>query len=243
MHSQDHPSTSVNFSFIRKTSRQLSSNCRASVGPSDNFCQLSVRAGSFREFPSTFRASAGPFINFLCVCKTLRLLLPTFRVSVGPSISFHQLSVHTLHHSSHLRQLFVRSQVILLNSVNFLCDRGTFRKFLSSFCVSVGTFANFPCVRATFHQLSSTFCVPQDLPSASVNFSCVLRTFHQILSSFCTSVGTSVNFHQLFISPLGISSTFRVVGRPFVNFCQLQCSMETFHQLSMYTGDHPSTSV
>ena len=45
-------------------------------------------SGTFRQLPPTFRAAAGPSVNFCQLFVHLQDLLPTIRASAGPSVNF-----------------------------------------------------------------------------------------------------------------------------------------------------------
>ena len=70
MHPQDLPSTSVNFPCVRKT-----------------FHQLSVVRSTFRQIPSTFCTSTGPFINFRLLSVCTRNHLSTLCGAMGHSVN------------------------------------------------------------------------------------------------------------------------------------------------------------
>ena len=168
------PSTLVNSPCIRGSFRQLPSTfCasmgppetfRAAAGPSVNFSQLSVQPW---ELLSTFRASERPSVNFLCICGI-----------------FHQLSVWPRDLSSTFCVLpwdLPSTSVNLGPSVNFLCGCGTFRQHSlwpedhpSAFLVSAGLSINFR------------------------EFSVRQWDFTSILHA---SIGLSVSFRQLSMHP------------------------------------------
>ena len=108
-------STSVNFPCVRGSSVKFPCSLRS-------FCQLFVW---LQDLPSTFRAAAGPSLNFLCGCGTIRelsVLLLDF-----PSISITFLSCWVFFHS--LPSTF--------------CAEASFCHLLLTFRVAVGLFVNF----------------------------------------------------------------------------------------------------
>ena len=144
----------LNFPYVRRTFRQLSSTLRASEGtsstlcasaqPSVNICQLCVRAGDLPSISVSF-----PFI-----LETLSQLSSTFCTVERPSSSFHLLSVWP-------EELAVWLGDLLSTYVNFTFGRETFCQILLTFRV-----AGRPSI--SFCQLSLP---PGYLLSTSVNYS------------------------------------------------------------------------
>ena len=171
----------VNFLCDRRNLRKpsvhpcdLPSTFPTSAGPSINLCRLSVY---LRDHQSAICASAGPCVNFQCVCRICIKLsaysrdLPSTSVNIlcirGP---FCQLSVHPWDLPSTFR-------APTGPSVNIPYGSGIFRLLLSTFCVSVGHSMKLPCVRGTSHQLS---VLQRDLPSIFINFTCDRGNFLQL---------------------------------------------------------------
>ena len=229
-----------------------------------NFRQLAVR---LRDIPSTFRASTGPYINFLsvcetflkisCSCQTFRQLLSTFCASAEPSIYF----LCVCRSSIKFCQLFVcpwafqKSSVRLLDllstPVNFPCGCGTFRQLSvcprefrhlpSTFHSSKGLSVYFLCVCGTFRQLSVHL---HDLQSTfgvsaeiSVNFRQLSARPRDLLSTFRASVGSSVNFRYLFVRPRDPLSIFRASVGPSETFCTANGPSVNFSQFSVWLRD------
>ena len=186
---QDLSPTFINFPFIRGNFRQLSvrlweipSNslnllCVEDHGKSSSSAEslmvFSINflrcCWTFRELPSTCCASAGHFVYFLCIHRTL-----------------HQLSVHL----RNLPSTFCASADFLSNFVSFLCVRGLFKKVLYGcwiFCQHQSTF------RAVAGLSVSFLCVCGN----SVNFRQLSIRPRDYPLTFCVSVGHSVNFSEL----------------------------------------------
>ena len=140
-------STSVNFPCVRGSSVKFPCSLRS-------FCQLFVW---LQDLPSTFRAAAGPSLNFLCGCGTIRELSVLLLDFPSISITFCPAGVPSIH----FHQLFVPRH-FLPSSINFLCGRGpfcqlfgshwTFRQFSSIFNATLKLSVNILCGRRTFHQ-------------------------------------------------------------------------------------------
>ena len=75
-----------------------------------------------RDLPSTFRAAAGPFINFRQLSVRPQALLLTYRTKEGHSVNFHQHFVEL----GDIPSVFLASADLLSASVKFQCVRGTF---------------------------------------------------------------------------------------------------------------------
>ena len=117
-----------------------------------------------RYFPSIFNASEDNFISFPYSSKTFRQVPSTFRTSLGPFVNFRQLSVcpqylpsPSLKFSCTCRIVpkhSARLQNLPSTSVNFPCICGTYRK-LASTLREVGIHpVNFLSSRLTFCQFS-----------------------------------------------------------------------------------------
>ena len=143
----------LNFPCIRRNFRQLSSTLRASEGtsstlcasvqPSVNFCQLSVRAG---DLPSIS-------ISFPFILETLSQLPSTFCTVGRPSFSFRLLSVWPVELAVWLRDL-------PSTYVNFTFSRKTFCQILSTFHVAGRpsvSLSQLSLTQKTFRQLPLTF--------------------------------------------------------------------------------------
>ena len=135
--------TSINFPYVCWTFRQLyvrpQDLRQLSVWPWDfpsisvillcvcgTFCLLSVHPN---YHPLTFRASAGPSVNFLCGRGTFRQLQSTFRVASGPPSTFCAAA-----------GLSITFRAFEGPSVNF-CQLSLHQRDLSSI------FMNFMCIR------------------------------------------------------------------------------------------------
>ena len=138
-------------------------------------------------------------VNFLCICGSCCQLLLTFCASMGPPETFRAAAGPSVNFS----QLSVRPWDLL-----------------SAFRAYERPSANFLCVRGIFHQL---FVQPRDIPS-----------------TFCAAAGPTINFSQLSMPPLGLRSTFRAAAGLSVNFL---CFRRAFHQLSVWQWDFPSSST
>ena len=142
---------------------------------------------SFRQLPSTYCASAGHSVNFLCIHRTL-----------------YKLSVHL----RNIPENFMQLPDLPSTSVNFLCICRTihllsvhlqiFYQIPSAFCVR-GLFKNVLYGYWIFCQHQSPF---RAVAGLSVSFLCVHRTFRQLPSTFYSSKGLAVNF-------LCVCGTFR----------------------------------
>ena len=120
--------------------------------------------------------------------------------------------------------------------VNFLCIHLNYRQFPIRMCGLPSTSVTFPSICGTFRQLLSTFCASE---RSSINFSehsVRLKDLPSISVKFCESAGHFIYFHQYFVSPLDLPSTFRASAGTSVNFpcdhgtfCQSLC--RTFSQL------------
>ena len=260
MHLQELPST-----FHAVTGHSVNFHQFSAV-PSVRFYLLSVNP---RNHASTFRPPTGPSIKRSYVCRSFRELPSTLRASTGtPSTcvnfscisgTFSQLSVHPWDFQS--------------ASVNSQCIRGTMRQIFISgtfshlqytFRVAVGPSINLRQLFVHQWDIQSTFrssVVPSVnfgqlsvylwyLPSTSVNNLCIRGTsqnvpcscwsFRQLQSTFRAASGPYVNFlcirgifHQLSVQPRDLSSTFCVARGPSVNFSQLSMPpwglRSTFH--------------
>ena len=94
---------------------------------------------------------------------------------------------------------------------------------------------------------------PGDPLTTSINFLCSWVNFHQLPSTFHAARGTAINFQQLYMQPRQLPSNVHAAGRPSVSFRQfsvrpvelpteLSCSKKSFRQLSLPSGDIPSTA-
>ena len=117
------------------------------------FSKLSVHP---HYLPSNFRATAGPSVNFLCVCTTFRQLPSSFHVSAGPYVNL----ISTFRASEESSVIFRALTVPSVNFVNFPWLCGTIRQLPSNFRGSTGSSVNIPCICGTFHELSMR---PRDL--------------------------------------------------------------------------------
>ena len=197
--------------------------------------------GTFRQLPSTFRASVGTPINFCQISAHLRVLSSTVCAEAGPSVNIRQLSVcppdlrstfrAASGHSVNFRQLFVRQWDLP-----------------SNFCVSTEPSINICQLFVCPWDLPNSSVRPLDRLSTSFNFPCGRGIFHQLSvqswdhpSAFRTSVVPSVNFPYL-------RGTFRQVRQLFVrlrNYTSIlrasaECSVN-FRQLSVHPRDLSST--
>ena len=121
-------------------------------------------------------------------------------------------------------------------SVNF---RATGRTSINSRHISMRpadlslTSVNFSYFQKSFRQFSSTLVQPGDPTLATVNVPCGWETFCQLPLSFHAAWGLSVTFCHLSVQPGDLWLNFCVAGRHSFNY----------HQLSVWLGDLPSTSV
>ena len=247
----------ANFLCARRNFRKLSvhpcdlpSLFPTSAGSSINVCRLFVY---LRDHPSTFCASAAPFVKFPCISMTFIKLSAHLRDLPSTSVNilcihgtFCQLSVHpwaissTFRASAEISSTSINFRALAGPSVNIPYGSGIFHPLLSTFCASVGHSVKFLCIRGTFHQLS---VLQRDLPSISINFPFVRGTFHQLCVCLWDLPSTSVNILSVrgtfrkhfmqaldlpstsvnFLQPLEIHSTFLASVGPSINFHQLTC--------------------
>ena len=140
------------------------------------FCQLPSTFGASVGPPKTFCAAAGPSVNFSQLSVLPWDLLSTFRASARPSVNFlcirrifHQLSVH----SRDLPSTFFSTVGPSVNLSQLSMPPWGLR---STFHAAVGLSLNIPCGRRTIRLL---FLRPRHSPSTSVNFLCICRTLYQ----------------------------------------------------------------
>ena len=144
--------------------RTFPSNFRVTADPSINF---PCGHGTFRQLSLCLRNLLSTFVIFPCLCWTLRKLLANFLDSEGTSVNFCQISVGP-------------------------------RDLPSTFPASVGPSVNFPCVHGTCYQpsvrlwnLVSTFCAST---GPSVNILWLCRTLGRLPSTFRSASWLSVKF-------------------------------------------------
>ena len=183
-------STFANFLCGCGTFRQLPSTFRAAAGPSINFCQLSVRQ---QDLPSTLFAAAGPSVNLLCSCSTFCQLPLPFCAAWDFLSILHALAVPSVN----FRHLSMPLETFHQLSMWPQDLSPTFR------AVTEPT-VNFQQHSVQLQVLSSTFRAAEGssvtfaccLGSTSVTFLCCQGNFHQLLSTFHATSGPSINFHQ-----------------------------------------------
>ena len=248
MRPEDPPSTFVYFPCSRDTFHKLSERHRDIPSTSvyilcsrEIFCQLSVRP---IDLPSTFRAVYRHSVSF-------------HKLSVWSGYS-PSTSVNFLHGLETFRQpplTFCSAGRLTVNFRLHLCCRGIFcqlqstlrtagrpliyfrHQFVrpedlpSTFRVARRPSVNFTCGVQTFRQLNLLNVQPGDLLSTSFNFVCGQETFRQHFLRSEDLLCTSVNFIYGRENFRRLLSNFLANGRPFVNFCQLLCSQETFRYL------------
>ena len=154
------PSTSVNFPCICRTFHQFS------MRPRD---LPSVSVNSFHfcwTFPSNFRVTAAPSINFPSSCGVFCQLPHIFRADAGLSIRARTFCNHSVQprdlpsHSINLCQ----NDVSVRPSENILCGHWTFHQLPSTFCTSEGQSINYLCISGNFCELCQLSVRPQELP-------------------------------------------------------------------------------
>ena len=134
-----------------------------------------------------------------------------------------------------LRQLSMRPQNLPSTSVKFLCVRATICQFSVRQRDLPSTSVNLPCAHGTFRKLSLTFYASVGTSvknpcgsQISLNIRQLYVRQRDIPSTLRSSMGPSVNFHQL----------LSVHGKHFVRKLDL---LLNFRQLSMWLCDLPST--
>ena len=171
--SQKVPSDAQNLTEVYRRSCASWSNSPCICG---TFCQLLSTFGASVGPPKTFCAAAGPSVNFSQLSVLPWDLLSTFRASARPSVNFlcirrifHQLSVH----SRDLPSTFFSTVGPSVNLSQLSMPPWGLR---STFHAAVGLSLNIPCGRRTIHLL---FLRPWHSPSTSVNFLCICGTLRQ----------------------------------------------------------------
>ena len=133
----------------------LPSTYPTSAGLSINLCQLCVH---LRDHLSTFRASAGPFVNFPCVSRTFFKLSAHLQDLPSTSVNFlcicgtfSQLAVHPWN----LPSTFCGYTEISSTSRQLsVFPRVTLRQHSMQQWYLPSTSVNLPCICGTFHKIS-----------------------------------------------------------------------------------------
>ena len=146
---------SVNFLCVSTTFRQYPPFLPCIHWPSVSLHLLSV----LRNFPSIFRASTGPSVNFCQLSLSLWDILST-------SVKF-PLFREIFH------QQFLHSRDILSTSVNFLSKCRIFRKQYARPQSLPSASVYFPCIWGNYRTLASTF---HEAGWPSVSIPCIRRT-------------------------------------------------------------------